>query len=206
MFSLDSTTQVDLGKLKPKDYYQLLNNKTHTAHQTGTQKWNKTFPLNENNWCQLFKSIPKLCQEQKLREFQFKFIHRIVVTRKKLFKFRIKPNSDCIYCGEEDSIEHTFKDCSFTKSFIEKTLEWFNNTNKCNFTPSEKDILFGIFINNTKTGELVRRLNYTFLFMRYYIYSAKLEEKVFSVQEFMRKILLKYKIEKLCSSNIVSNR
>ena len=123
MFSLDSTTQVDLGKLKPKDYYQLLNNKTHTAHQTGTQKWNKTFPLNENDWCQLFKSIPKLCQEQKLREFQFKFIHRIVVTRKKLFKFRIKPNSDCIYCGEEDSIEHTFKDCSFTKSFIEKTLE-----------------------------------------------------------------------------------
>ena len=42
--------------------------------------------------------------------------------------------------------------------------------------------------------------------MRYYIYSAKLEEKALSVQEFMRKILLKYKIEKLCSSNIVSNR
>jgi len=56
-------------------------------------------------------------------------------------------------------------------------------------------MLFGIN-GNTKA---VRRLNYTLLFTKYYIYSRKLEEKSLSLEEFVRKINLKLKVEKLAS-------
>ena len=151
--------------------------------------------MNNNESAQLFKSIPKLCKEPKLREFRFKLLHRIVVTRKDLCKYRIKPDSDCIYCGEEDSSEHTFMNCSFTKTFFARILDWFNEKYKCTFVPSEKEMLFGIN-GNIKA---VRRLNFTLLFTKYYIYSRKLEEKSLSLEEFVRKINLKLKVEKLAS-------
>ena len=55
-----------------------------------------------------------LCKEPKLKEFQFKFIHRIIVTKRELFRYGIQ-SDDCIYCGEKDSIDHTFTDCAFVK-------------------------------------------------------------------------------------------
>ena len=69
------------------------------------------------------------------------------------------------------------------------------NTNVSTFVPSEKEMFFAVN-GNTKA---VRRLNFTLLFMKYYIYSIKLEEKSLSLEEFVRKINLKLKVEKLAS-------
>jgi len=61
-------------------------------------------------------------------------------------------------------------------------------------------MLFGIN-GNTKPRKLVKRLNHTSLFMKYYIYSIKLEEESLSLEEFVHKIDLKVKIEKLVSQD-----
>ena len=45
--------------------------------------------------------------------------------------------------------------------------------------------------------ELVKKFNYTMLFMRYYIYSCKLRDKSIMLGDFVNKLILKYKIEKL---------
>ena len=50
----------------------------------------------------------RICKENKLKEFHYKFLHRIIVTKKELHRFGIKDDGDCLYCGNEDSIEHTF--------------------------------------------------------------------------------------------------
>ena len=57
----------------------------------------------------------KSCKENKLREFNFKFIQRIIVTRKELFRFKIKDGGNCIYCGEADFIDQSFINCRFTR-------------------------------------------------------------------------------------------
>ena len=57
----------------------------------------------------------------KLKEFQFKLIHRIVVTKKELSRYGIKTDDECLYCGEHDSIDHTFKDWEFVKHFVKKS-------------------------------------------------------------------------------------
>ena len=74
------------------------------------------------------KLIPKTCRENRLREFNFKYIHRIVVTEKELFRFNIKSDGNCIFCGEPYSIDHTFLECQFTKSSTQDVLQWFNGS------------------------------------------------------------------------------
>ena len=66
--------------------------------------------MEKNTWRTIFSSVRTTCKETKLREFQFKFLHRIIVTKKELFRFGIKTDNECLYCGESDSIHPSVTD------------------------------------------------------------------------------------------------
>ena len=100
IFNLSDTVQIHLEKAKSRDFYKLLNEKTHTDNQTGAKRRSKSVPLDEDSWCRIFKSVEKVCKENKLKEFHFKSLHRIIVTKRDLFKFGIKDNDECLYCGQ----------------------------------------------------------------------------------------------------------
>ena len=51
---------------------------THTAKHKGPQKWDDYFSTKKDMWKERFASLKTLCKELKLKEFQFKFIHRII--------------------------------------------------------------------------------------------------------------------------------
>ena len=125
LFQLDASTQIQLEKAKTRDFYCLLNRKTHTVSQTGPMKWNSIIGLDENAWKIIFTSPKNVCKEPKLKEFQFKLIHRIVVTKKELHRYGIKADDECLYCGEKDSIDHTFLNCQFVKIFVNNVIDWF---------------------------------------------------------------------------------
>lgn len=197
IFNLNDTVQINLGKAKSKDFYKLLNDKTHTDNQTGAKRWSKSLSLNEDSWCRIFKSLKNVCKENKLKEFHFKFIHRIIVTKRELFKFGIKKDDECIYCGQNDSIDHTFIECSFTKAFAKDVLQWFNATNACQITPTTEEMLFGV-ISDSYDRKITKKFNYTTLFMRHYLYSSKLNNKAISLQEFTTQLKNKCRIENNC--------
>ena len=78
LFHLDSSTQIQLHKANTGDLNCLLNRKIHTVSQTGPTKWNSMpIRLDENAISTYLKNI---CKETKLKEDQFKLIHRIVVS------------------------------------------------------------------------------------------------------------------------------
>ena len=52
--------------------------------------------------------MKNVCKDNKLREFYFKLLHRIVVTKKELFLFGKAEDTKCPYCGMNDSIIHTY--------------------------------------------------------------------------------------------------
>ena len=133
---------------------------------------------------------------RKLKECQFKFIHRIVVTKKELFRYGIHTDSDCTYCSEPDSIDHTFINCTFTRTFARDVIDWFNVQNGSSFQPDTKEILFSSckYPNNPV---LERKVNYTLLFMKYYIYASKLNNSLLCLTDFSNKLNLKYKVENL---------
>ena len=108
-------------------------------------------------------------KKKKLREFHFKFIQRIIVTKRELLKSGIKNDEECLYCGQNDSIDHTFIEYTFTRTVTRNVLQWFNSTNACRITPTTEEILFGVF-SNSLDEKIMGKFNYTMLFMRYYTY------------------------------------
>ena len=99
-----------------------------------------------------------------------------------------------LYCGEKDSIDHTFRDCRFVKIFIQRVINWFNIENKIKLNPSSEEILFGVTLD-THERVLVKKFNYTMLFMWYYIYTNKLHNISILLQDFVDKTLIKYRSE-----------
>ena len=81
-FQLDDLTAIHLGKAKTRDFYCLFNKKN--SHEVSN--WpNKMEENNASGWRgmgKIFNSLKNICKESKLKEFQFKLIHRIVVTKK----------------------------------------------------------------------------------------------------------------------------
>ena len=193
---LNESITLYLNKIKTSDFYTLLCTKIHTTGHSGPQRWSKDLSLDEDKWEKIFTSLKTVCRETKLKEFQYKLIHRIVVTKKELYRYGIKEDDECIYCGEKDSINHTFRDCHFVKIFIQRVINWFNIENKINLNPSSEERLFGI-LSDLHEKVLVRKFNYTMLFMRYYIYANKLHNKPILLQDFVGKMIIKYRIEKL---------
>ena len=95
VFNLNNTLQIHLERAKSRVFYKLLNDKINTEYQTGPQKWIKYLSVDDDSWTKIFKSLRKVCKETKLKEFQFKLIHRIVVKKKELFKYGIKDDDKC---------------------------------------------------------------------------------------------------------------
>ena len=52
--------------------------------------------LNFTEWQHIFKLAKQICRENKLKEFHYKSLHRIIVTKKELCRFGIKQDSDCL--------------------------------------------------------------------------------------------------------------
>ena len=96
-FLLNQNTEINLEKFKARDYYHLLLAKKHQSLPTGPKRWGTDLSMDTEDWKEIFSANPKLCKENKLKEFQFKFIHRIVVTKKELFKYGFHADSDCTY-------------------------------------------------------------------------------------------------------------
>ena len=120
IFLLNDSVQINFCMARSRDFNKLFVSKTHTHDQTGPTRCSENLSINKDSWTSIFKSLKNICKETRLKEFQFKLIHRIVITRKELFKFGIKTDDECLYCGNKDSIEHTFIDCPFTESFTRK--------------------------------------------------------------------------------------
>ena len=186
IFPLNETVQINLGKAKSRDYYNLLHAKTHNEDHTGPLRRSQNLSINGDTWGKIFKSLKNIYKDTKLKEFQFKLIHRIIVTNKELFRFGIKPDDKCLYCGDKDSIEHTFIECPFTKTFVQKVIQWSNQTNLCQILPTTEEVLFGIF-SSTCDARIKKKFYYTTLAMRHYIYANKTNSKTTSIHEFIDK-------------------
>ena len=145
--------------------------------------------LNSARWGHIFTLAKQICRENNLKESYYKFLHRIIVTKKELCRFGIKQDSDCLYCGNEDSIEYTFINCQFSKAFQRRVIHWLNNVNYTYQHPSVKKTLFGIFPTSSIANKaLLRKFNYTMLYMRDYIYTNKLHNRSTTFSDFIYKL------------------
>ena len=118
--------------MRCKDYYDLFQEKADIV-PTSVKSWSKNHPDVANKWKELFHNTSRMSVDNKLRQFSFKLLHRILVTKKELNKrFKIAANDECFFCKSPDSLEHAFLDCSAATKFFRESTTWFNNEHKTN--------------------------------------------------------------------------
>ena len=121
-----------------------------------------------------------------------------LVTKKELHRYGIKADDECLYCGEKDSIEHTFVNCRFVKIFVNNVINWFNAANNSKFAPTTEKKLFGV-TSGPYEKEILKKIIYTILllllFMKYYIYTSKMHDQAIHLSVFVNKVLFQYRIE-----------
>ena len=79
------------------------------------------------NWESTY-SLPFWCsKETKLREFQFKLLHRRITTNDFLYKIGIKQSDSCTFCGEAtENLVHLFWSCKYSNPLLERLLSMDN--------------------------------------------------------------------------------
>ena len=82
--------------------------------------------MEDLNWTFIY-SLPRICTvSTKLRNFQFKFLHRRIATNSFLFKIRISDTALCYFCKtDEETLIHLYLECSVTKTFWQCVKEFF---------------------------------------------------------------------------------
>ena len=80
-------------------------------------------------WTGLIYSLPRICAvSTKLRNFQFKFLHRRIATNSFLFKIRIPDTALCYLCKtDEETLIHLYWECFF-HTFWQSVKEFFVST------------------------------------------------------------------------------
>jgi len=78
IFDLSTDKSIQLSKMQCKDYYFLFQEKAEVTH-TAMKSWSKQYFDIECKWKKLFKNITHLSADNKLRQFSFKLLHRILV-------------------------------------------------------------------------------------------------------------------------------
>jgi len=136
--------EIKLNELTSKRLYWILIGDIH-VHPTARLKYNSLFDDQNLDWKQIYLTPHKVTLDIKTRMFQFKILNRIIYTNQLLNKMRLTDTSLCTFCGEcEESLEHLFLHCKFTKDFWTHTINWLNKSNITISRLSDSEILLGI--------------------------------------------------------------
>jgi len=85
--------------MKSKDLWLLIN-KTNMDEQTGVKRWNEVMPMEKKTLAgQSSAQLEQLAKRLNYENFSLSSqLHRIIVTKKELFRFGIKTDNECLYC------------------------------------------------------------------------------------------------------------
>ena len=97
---LSPTVSINLLKMKSEDFYWLFMSNSVTK-ATGPRNWEHEIQLINLNWSCYFSKWKVICKENKLREFYYKSLHRIVATKKELYHLGIESKRKNAYIARE---------------------------------------------------------------------------------------------------------
>ena len=86
-------------------------------------EWCIVYTQNDINWNTAYMLAYNCIKSTKLREFQFKLLHRRIPTNDFLARIGVKESPNCSFCNEDpESLHHLLWSCSKTKFFLDRLL------------------------------------------------------------------------------------
>ena len=142
------------------------------------QRWSEEFSNEHFNWKVIFKSHFTWAISTKLRNFQYKYLMRIVATNKKLFKYNLANSNLCDFCSMDvETVNHLFWNCAHTQTFWSR-IKQFLSSKDIDITLDLKNITFGI--QDKCRYRLV--LNFIIVSAKYFIYINKCKNSIPNIE------------------------
>ena len=130
-------------------------------------------------------------------EFQYKLLNRCLVTNSFLNKIGIIPSPACSFCGElNESLEHFFICCRYTKDFWAEVIKWFDNQGVKIEHLSDKDMMFGIL---RCEDELL--INHILITAKQYLCSCRQNKSRPSIKVFNSKIKMIHQLDTMIAKS-----
>lgn len=171
-----------------KFFYEILLGEKNVEIITSQEKWKEILDNRDLKWEEIYQ-ITKCTIDNKLKNFQYKFLHRIIPTNTFLLKVHLAPSSLCGFClCNPETLEHLFWECQKIQSFW-ADLQMYLQERLLSFSKNRNKIYFGD--PNYTTIE-----NLVILIAKKYIYNAKCNDYNISMIGFRNILKTTEKIEK----------
>ena len=132
----------------------------------------------------------------KIREFKYKFLHKISICNTWLTKMKIKDDSKCYRCGDnEETLIHFYWVCPQIKNFLGKIFEKLRGLGFL----SSFDICAFLIGQGIEKSEIV--LIEIFAIVKYQIYLNKINSKKNIFEQVWKKIEETFKMEEKIAKN-----
>ena len=153
-------------------------------------KWEETMqkPI---NWKKVYQLPFKSTVDVTLRNFQYKFLHRIIPTNKFLYKCKLSNTNLCDFCSSSvENIDHIFWECTIIQNILSELHMWLNS-NGIIFNLS-KEILFFGELNVNPYKDII---NFILILIKYYILKTKYQKYTPSFHIFKKILCSRIQIE-----------
>ena len=157
-------------------------------------KWNEQFSDETLQWKNIYLTVFKSTNDIKLRNFQYKYIMRIVPTNQFLTKCNIVGSAHCEFCSMEiETVSHLFWECAHVQQFWTSVADLLRVCDS-NINITVKTITFGICQSKPKCDAIV--INFIIFLAKYFIFQNKQNKKVPNMHVFKYYLSNRIKIEK----------
>ena len=199
-----------LSKTNHKFFSRIIyDTSLHLFSQKPTEtctKWHDKIGHNftDDEWKKHFLDIYFTSISTTLRAFQFKLLHQILATKRRLFLWKINDSELCTFCKEEPESDcHLFVECPYTKEFWNKINIWYANMTGITVNLNKLNILFGQDLQKFPA------LNIVILVAKQYLFQCSFNDKLPFLTPFIEKLkitkdieyVIAYKNEKLYKHN-----
>ena len=158
-----------------------------SAPTLSQHKWLEDCNLRQNdiNWSAAYQLASKITKSTKLREFQFRLLHRRLPTNDFLTKIRIKEDPQCSFCKEEcEKLIHLFWNCPITALFWEKMVARLKTFQSIQDDFSlDRTLALGL---RPVSSKFHHQVNFCFLIARHFIWLCKIKDSAPSFQECLK--------------------
>lgn len=166
---------------------------THNFDELRTlaSKWNEKLnvPIHYEEFLQSFSDTYRWVFDTKLRNFQFRYLHRIIYCSQILYKWKIVDSPLCTLCKSEyETMEHLFFNCNIVKRFWNLLISWYEALTDTEITITLENVSF--------CNHEINILNTLIIIGKQFIFARKLIDREPNIHIFKDKVMDIVKIER----------
>ena len=168
MFEISKCDLIKLSLMKAKHFYILLNEFKKENPQVSLF-WQEILQLPINfEWSHVLDFKLKKIKDNRVRQFNFKLLHKVLPFKDNLYKWKITYDMLCTYCNESESFIHILLKCRQVAVFWQKIHHLVTNLFQKDIELGEKIILIGF---NIEDPEFLL-MNVLIVYAQYAIYKV----------------------------------